>query len=220
MDDVGSGTPSTYGGEINTPTLDKVSNSGVSYNRFHSTAMCSPTRASLLTGRNHTFVGNGQITAIANDFDGFSGVIPKTSATVAEVLKYYGYNTAAFGKWHNTPDEQITNKGPFEYWPIGYGFEYFYGFLAGEALQYEPTMVRNTNYVIEDHRPKGYNVSEDIANNAIKWLEDQKAYSPDKPFFMYWAPVAGHGPHQVSKKWADKYKGKFDGGWDAYIKLR
>ena len=147
MDDVGAGTPSTYGGEINTPTLDRVSKMGVSYNRFHSTAMCSPTRASLLTGRNHTFVGNGQIAAIANDFDGFSGTIPKSSATVAEVLKNYGYNTGAWGKWHNTPEEQITSKGPFDYWPTGYGFEYFYGFLAGEASQYEPTLTRNTSAV-------------------------------------------------------------------------
>jgi arylsulfatase A-like enzyme len=219
MDDVGNGTPSTYGGEINTPTLSRIAGMGVSYNRFHSTAMCSPTRAALLTGRNHTRVGNGQIAAIANDFDGFSGVIPKTSATMAEVLKAYGYNTSAFGKWHNTPEEQITNKGPFEYWPTGYGFEYFYGFLAGEASQYEPTMVRNTNYV---ERPKTsggnkhYHLSEDIADDAIGWLRDQKAYSPDKPFFMYWAPGASHGPHQVMKEWADKYKGKFDDGWDAY----
>ena len=125
---------STYGGEINTPTLDRIANMGVSYNRFHSTAMCSPTRASLLTGRNHTFVGNGQIAAIANDFDGFSGVIPKSSATVAEVLKNYGYNTGAWGKWHNTPEEQITSKGPFDYWPTGYGFEYFYGFPGGRSI--------------------------------------------------------------------------------------
>ncbi len=215
MDDVGPGTPSTYGGEINTPTLDRVSNSGISYNRFHSTAMCSPTRAALLTGRNHTKVGNGQISAIANDFDGFSGVIPKTSATVAEVLKNYGYNTGAWGKWHNTPEEQITTKGPFEYWPTGYGFEYFYGFLAGEASQYEPTMIRNTNLVTEE-KPKGYHLTEDIAQDAIEWLREQNAYSPDKPFFMYWAPGASHGPHQIMKQWADKYKGKFDDGWDAY----
>ena len=219
IDDVGNGTPSTYGGEINTPTLSRIAGMGVSYNRFHSTAMCSPTRAALLTGRNHTRVGNGQIAAIANDFDGFSGVIPKTSATMAEVLKAYGYNTSAFGKWHNTPEDQITNKGPFDYWPTGYGFEYFYGFLAGEASQYEPTMVRNTSYV---ERPKTsggndhYHLSEDIADDAIVWLRDQKAYSPDKPFFMYWAPGASHGPHQVMKEWADKYKGKFDDGWDAY----
>ncbi len=219
IDDVGNGTPSTYGGEINTPTLSRIAGMGVSYNRFHSTAMCSPTRAALLTGRNHTRVGNGQIAAIANDFDGFSGVIPKTSATMAEVLKAYGYNTSAFGKWHNTPEDQITNKGPFEFWPTGYGFEYFYGFLAGEASQYEPTMVRNTSYV---ERPKTsggndhYHLSEDIADDAIAWLRDQKAYSPDKPFLMYWAPGASHGPHQVMKEWADKYKGKFDDGWDAY----
>jgi arylsulfatase A-like enzyme len=215
MDDVGPATPSTYGGEINTPTLDRVAKAGVSYNRFHTTAMCSPTRAALLTGRNHTNVGNGQIAAIANDFDGFSGVIPKSSATVAEVLRNYGYNTGAWGKWHNTPEEQITSKGPFDYWPTGYGFEYFYGFLAGEASQYEPTLTRNTSPVT-DHKPKGYHLSDDIATDAIKWLREQNAFAPDKPFLMYWAPGASHGPHQVMKEWADKYKGKFDSGWDAY----
>ena len=215
MDDVGPGTASTYGGEINTPTLDRVAKLGVSFNRFHSTAMCSPTRAALLTGRNHTRVGNGQIAAIANDFDGFSGTIPKSSATVAEVLKNYGYNTGAWGKWHNTPEEQITSKGPFDYWPTGYGFEYFYGFLAGEASQYEPTLTRNTSPVTE-HLPKGYHLTDDIARDAITWLREQKAYAPDKPFFMYWAPGASHGPHQVMKEWADKYKGKFDDGWDKY----
>jgi arylsulfatase A-like enzyme len=215
MDDVGPATPSTYGGEINTPTLDRVAELGVSFNRFHSTAMCSPTRAALLTGRNHTRVGNGQIAAIANDFDGFCGTIPKSSATVAEVLKNYGYNTGAWGKWHNTPEEQITSKGPFDYWPTGYGFEYFYGFLAGEASQYEPTLTRNTSPVTE-HLPKGYHLTDDIAQDAINWLREQKAYAPDKPFFMYWAPGASHGPHQVMKEWADKYKGKFDDGWDKY----
>ena len=215
MDDLGPGTPSTYGGEINTPTLDRVAKMGISFNRFHSTAMCSPTRAALLTGRNHTRVGNGQIAAIANDFDGFSGIIPKSSATVAEVLKNYGYNTGAWGKWHNTPEEQITSKGPFDYWPTGYGFEYFYGFLAGEASQYEPTLTRNTNPVT-DHLPKGYHLTDDIATDAIKWLREQKAYAPDKPFLMYWAPGASHGPHHVMKEWADKYKGKFDDGWDKY----
>ncbi len=219
MDDVGAATPSTYGGEINTPTLSRVAGHGISYNRFHTTAMCSPTRASLLTGRNHTRVGNGQIAAIANDFDGFSGTIPKSSATMAEVLKAYGYNTGAWGKWHNTPEELITSKGPFDYWPTGYGFEYFYGFLAGEASQYEPTLVRNTSYVEHPHTSGGndhYHLSEDIADDAIHWLREQKAYAPDKPWFMYWAPGASHGPHQVMQNWADKYKGKFDDGWDAY----
>ncbi|MBK7973720.1 MAG: arylsulfatase [Deltaproteobacteria bacterium] len=215
MDDVGPGTPSTYGGEIHTPTLDRVANMGISFNRFHSTAMCSPTRAALLTGRNHTRVGNGQISAIANDFDGFSGTIPKSSATVAEVLKDYGYNTGAWGKWHNTPEEQITSKGPFDHWPTGYGFEYFYGFLAGEASQYEPTLTRNTTAVTERHH-EGYHFTEDIAEDAIRWLREQKALAPEKPFFLYWAPGASHGPHQVMKEWADKYKGKFDDGWDQY----
>ena len=215
IDDVGPATPSTYGGEINTPTLERVANMGTSYNRFHSTAMCSPTRAALLTGRNHTRVGNGQIAALANDFDGFSGKIPKSSATVAEVLKNYGYNTGAWGKWHNTPEEDVTNKGPFDYWPTGHGFEYFYGFLAGEASQYEPQMVRNTSLVTEEHK-HGYHLSEDIADDAITWLREQNAYAPDKPFFMYWAPGASHGPHQITKEWADKYKGKFNDGWDKY----
>lgn len=215
IDDVGPATPSTYGGEINTPTLERVANMGTSYNRFHSTAMCSPTRAALLTGRNHTRVGNGQIAALANDFDGFSGKIPKSSATVAEVLKNYGYNTGAWGKWHNTPEEDVTNKGPFDYWPTGHGFQYFYGFLAGEASQYEPQMVRNTSLVTEEHK-HGYHLSEDIADDAITWLREQNAYAPDKPFFMYWAPGASHGPHQITKEWADKYKGKFNDGWDKY----
>jgi arylsulfatase A-like enzyme len=217
MDDVGPGQASTYGGEINTPTLTRISQLGISYNAFHSTAMCSPTRAALLTGRNHTRVANGQIAELANDFDGFAGRIPKSAATVAEVLKDYGYNTGAWGKWHNTPAELTTSKGPFDAWPTGYGFEYFYGFLAGEASQYEPRLVRNTT-VLDPHEYEhpGYHLSEDIANDAIKWLREQQAFTPDKPFFMYWAPGAAHGPHQVPKEWADKYKGKFDDGWDKY----
>ena len=221
IDDAGPATPDTYGGEIHTPNLSRVADMGISYNRFHSTAMCSPTRASILTGRNHTVVGNGQIAEFANDWDGFSGTIPKTSATIAEVLKAYGYQTSAFGKWHNTPAEQTTSKGPFDYWPTGYGFEYFYGFLAGEASQYEPHMVRNTTVVEHPVTTQGhdyYHVTEDITEDAIKWLREQEAFAPDKPFFMYWAPGAVHGPHHVAKEWADKYKGKFDSGWDEYRK--
>lgn len=219
IDDVGPGTPDTYGGEVHTPNLSRVAGAGISYNRFHSTAMCSPTRAALLTGRNHTRVGNGQIAELANDWDGFSGTIPKSSATVAEVLKAYGYNTAAWGKWHNTPAAHTTSKGPFDYWPTGYGFEYFYGFLAGEASQYEPHMVRNTTVVrhpevLDDGSP--YHLTGDIADDAIVWLREQQAFAPESPFFMYWAPGAAHGPHHVPVEWADKYKGKFDDGWDAY----
>ncbi len=219
IDDVGPGTASTYGGEIATPNLDRVAKAGISYNRFHSTAMCSPTRASLLTGRNHTRVGNGQICELANDWDGFSGAIPKTSATIAEILKDYGYNTGAWGKWHNTPAEETTSKGPFDRWPTGYGFEYFYGFLSGEASQYEPNLVRNTTSVDPRaiHR-EGYHVSEDLADDAIHWLREQQSFAPDKPFFMYWASGCAHGPHHVMKEWADKYKGKFDDGWDEYRK--
>lgn len=218
MDDVGPGTASTYGGEINTPTLSRVAQQGISYNRFHSTAMCSPTRASLLCGRNHNRVGAGQIAEFANDWDGYSGTQPKSSAFAAEVLKNYGYATAAWGKWHNTPAEQTTSKGPFEYWPTGYGFEYFYGFLAGEASQYEPNMVRNTT-IVHPNQPKDgkpYHLTEDIADDAIGWLREHKAFQPDKPFYLYWAPGASHGPHHIMKKWADKYAGKFDDGWDKY----
>lgn len=217
MDDVGPGLASTYGGDIHTPTLDRVAKMGISYNRFHSTAMCSPTRAALLTGRNHHRVSSGQITEFSNDFDGYAGTIPKSSATVAEVLKNYGYGTAAFGKWHNTPALQTTARGPFEYWPTGYGFEEFYGFLAGEASQYEPNLVHNTTVVHPPKTPEqGYHLSTDIADQAIHFLRQQRAFAPDKPFFMYWAPGAMHGPHHVMKEWADKYKGKFDNGWDTY----
>ena len=170
-------------------------------------------------GRNHHRVASGQITELANDWDGYMGVIPKSSATVAQVLKDYGYHTAAWGKWHNSPAEQTTAAGPFDYWPTGYGFEYFYGFLAGEASQYEPQLVRNTTYVEHPHTSGGhdyYHLSEDLADDAIKWLRQHKAFSPDKPFLMYWASGASHGPHQVPKEWSDKYKGKFDDGWDKY----
>ncbi len=218
IDDVGPGQPSTYGGEINTPTLSRIAKGGISYNRFHTTAMCSPTRAALLTGRNHHMVAAGQIAELANDWDGYTGIQPKSSAMVAEVLKDYGYHTGAWGKWHNTPAIHTTSAGPFDYWPTGYGFEYFYGFLAGEASQYEPNMVRNTAIVHPNKPQKGkpYHLSEDIAEDAITWLREHKAFTPDKPFLMYWATGAAHGPHQVPKEWADKYKGKFDDGWDKY----
>lgn len=219
IDDIGSAQTSLTGGEIATPTLDRIAKEGISYNRFHTTAMCSPTRASLLTGRNHHRVASGQITELANDWDGYSGTIPKSSATVAEVLKNYGYHTGAWGKWHNSPTTEISAAGPFDNWPTGYGFEYFYGFLAGETSQYEPTMVRNTTYVQHPETSGGhdyYHVSEDLTDDAVGWLRQHKAMSPDRPFFMYWASGASHGPHHVPKEWADKYKGKFDDGWDAY----
>jgi arylsulfatase A-like enzyme len=217
IDDAGPGLPSTFGGEVHTPTMDRVVKEGIAYNRFHTTAMCSPTRAALLTGRNHHRVGNGQIAELANDWDGYSGRMPKSSALAAEVLRDYGYATAAWGKWHNTPADETTAAGPFENWPTGLGFEYFYGFLAGEASQYEPNLVRNTTVVLPPRSPEqGYHLSEDLADDAIGWLHKHKAFQPDKPFYMYWASGAIHGPHHIMKEWADKYKGKFDDGWDAY----
>ncbi|OFJ52935.1 arylsulfatase [Mycolicibacterium grossiae] len=217
IDDAGPGLPTTFGGDVRTPTLDRMHAEGVSYNRFHTTAMCSPTRASLLTGRNHHAIGNGQIAELANDWDGYAGKIPRASATVAEVLKHYGYATSAFGKWHNTPAEETTAAGPFENWPTGLGFEYFYGFLAGEASQYEPHLVRNTTVVAPPRTAEeGYHLSEDLADDAISWLRRHRAFNADKPFFMYWASGCLHGPHHVMKKWADRYSGAFDDGWDAY----
>jgi arylsulfatase A-like enzyme len=217
IDDAGPGLPTTYGGEVRTDTLSRIHDAGIGYNRFHTTAMCSPTRASLLTGRNHHRIGNGQIAELANDWDGYAGEIPKSSALVAEVLKDYGYATAAWGKWHNTPAIETTAAGPFHNWPSEIGFEYFYGFLAGEASQYEPNLVRNTTCVLPPKSPEeGYHLSEDLADDAIGWLHRHKAFEPDKPFFMYWASGCLHGPHHVMKEWADKYAGRFDDGWDAY----
>lgn len=213
IDDVGFGTPDTFGGFAHTPTLSRLANEGISYNRFHTTAICSPTRAALLTGRNHQRVGSGTISERAVDWDGYTGIIPKTSATIAEVLHNYGYKTAAFGKWHNTPADQTTAMGPFTYWPTGYGFDHFYGFLAGETSQWEPRLVENRT-PIEPPHTENYHLTEDMADKVITWLKRQRAFSPDKPFFLYWAPGAAHGPHQVAKEWADKYKGKFDQGWD------
>ncbi len=215
MDDVGFGQASTFGGEVHTPTLSKLADQGVSYNTFHTTAICSPTRAALLTGRNHQRVGNGTIAERAVDWDGYTGVIPKSSATMAEVMRHYGYKTAAIGKWHNTPADQTTSMGPFDRWPTGHGFDYFYGFLAGETSQWEPRLVENTNQIEPPHSEK-YHLSEDLAQRGIDWLRRHQAFAPDKPFLLYWAPGAGHGPHQIFKEWADKYKGKFDNGWDAY----
>ncbi len=215
IDDVGFGVAETFGGEVRTPTLTRLAKEGIRYNAFHTTSICSPTRAALLTGRNHTRVGSGTIAERAVAFDGYTGVIPKTAATVAEVLKEYGYHTSAFGKWHNTPAIETTAMGPKDHWPNGYGFEYFYGFLGGETSQWEPRLTENYNHIEPPHDPK-YHLTQDMAGKALKWLDDQQAFSPDQPFFMYWAPGGAHGPHHIFKEWADKYKGKFDGGWDAY----
>ena len=209
--------PTPSGARCRTDTLSRIHREGIGFNRFHTTAMCSPTRASLLTGRNHHRIGNGQIAELANDWDGYAGEIPKSSALAAEVLKHYGYATAAFGKWHNTPAIETTTAGPFHNWPSEIGFEYFYGFLAGEASQYEPNLVRNTTGVLPPRTPEeGYHLSEDLADDAIAWLHRHQAFEPDKPFFMYWASGCLHAPHHIWKEWSDTYAGAFDDGWDAY----
>ncbi|MBK0327930.1 arylsulfatase [Rhodobacteraceae bacterium F11138] len=216
LDDVGFGQAGTFGGAVDTPTLDRIVADGISYTRFHTTALCSPTRASLMTGRNHHRVGNGVITEMAMDWDGYVGTIPRTAATLPKVLKEYGYNTSAFGKWHNTPAVETTTMGPFTNWPTGpvIGFDYFYGFLAGETSQWEPRLVENRNQVEPPHDDPTYHLSEDMAQKAIEWLQQHQSYSPDKPFFLYFAPGAAHGPHHVGKDWADKYAGRFDQGWE------
>ena len=215
IDDVGFSVPDTFGGEVHTPTLSKLCNSGISYNAFHTTSICSPTRAALLTGRNHHRVGNGTIAERASDFDGYTGIIPKSSATMPEVLHHYGYKSAAFGKWHNTPANQTTAMGPFDRWPTGHGFDYFYGFMAGETSQWEPRLYENQNAIEPPHDEK-YHLTEDMAEKGLAWVKRHQAFSPDKPFLMYWAPGGVHGPHHIFPEWADKYKGKFDDGWDKY----
>jgi len=215
IDDVGFGVPDTFGGEVHTPTLSRLRDAGISYNAFHTTSICSPSRAALLTGRNHHRVGNGTIAERASDFDGYTGIIPKTSATLPEVLHHYGYKSAAFGKWHNTPANQTTAMGPFDRWPTGHGFDYFYGFLAGETSQWEPRLYENLN-AIEPPHSEHYHLTEDMVDKGIAWIKRHQAFSPDKPFLMYWAPGGAHGPHHIFQDWADRYKGRFDDGWDKY----
>jgi len=213
-DDAGFSNADTFGGPVHTPTLSRLAESGISYNEFHNTAMCSPTRASLLTGRNHHRVGAGQIAELASDWDGYVGKIPKSTATFAKVLSYYGYNTAAFGKWHNTPVTDVSMAGPFDRYPTGMGFDYFYGFLSGETSQYEPNLFENVNPIEAPHDP-AYHLTEDLAEHAIRWIRTSKTLTPEKPFFVYFTPGAVHGPHQVLTEWIDKYKGRFDEGWEA-----
>lgn len=215
LDDAGFAQADTVGGPIHTPTFSRIANSGIRYNAFHTTAICSATRAALLTGRNHHRVGNGTIAEFASDWDGYTAEIPRSCATLAEVLQGHGYRTAAFGKWHNTPTRDITAMGPFGRWPTGHGFDYFYGFMGGETSQYEPRLYRNTTPVEPPHDPD-YHLSEDLAQDAIRWLRERAVHAPDDPFLLYWTPGAVHAPHHVPKAWADKYKGRFDAGWDAY----
>src|SRR6476659_863142 len=217
LDDVGFGASSAFGGPCRTPTAERLAAGGLKYNRFHTTALCSPSRAALLTGRNHHSVGMGVITELATSAPGYSSVRPNTCAPLAQTLRLNGYATAQFGKCHEVPVWQTSPMGPFDAWPSGGGgFEYFYGFIGGETNQYYPAIYEGTTPVEPDRTPEeGYHFTEDMTDKAIKWVRQQKGLMGDKPFFVYFAPGATHAPHHVPTEWSDKYKGRFDGGWDA-----
>jgi arylsulfatase A-like enzyme len=216
LDDAGFGSASAFGGPCATPNFEKLASSGLRYNRFHTTALCAPTRQALLTGRNHHTVGMGTITELATAAPGYTSIRPDTCAPLAETLKLNGYSTAQFGKCHEVPVWETSPMGPFNAWPTGGGgFEYFYGFIGGETNQYYPAIYEGTTAVEPPKTPaEGYHFTEDMTDKAINWVRQQKALMPDKPFFIYYVPGATHAPHQVPKEWSDKYKGKFDQGWD------
>lgn len=213
-DDVGFGAASAFGGPVPTPVFDALAKGGLRYNQFNTTAMCSPTRASLLTGRAPHNVGIGELTDIATGYPGYNSVIPKSAATIAEVLKLNGYNTAMFGKAHFTPTWEMSQAGPFDRWPTGLGFEYFYGFLDSDTDQVEPVLVENNRAVEPPHDDPTYFLDRDLADRTIGWLNEQHAVAPKKPFFIYYATGAAHAPNQAPREWMAKFKGKFDQGWD------
>jgi len=214
LDDVGFGASSTFGGPISTPTLDRLATSGLRYTQFHTTALCSPTRAALLTGRNHHSDHVGTIMEMATGFPGYDSLMGKDTATIAEILKQKGWNTSWFGKNHNVPDWQTSQAGPFDLWPTALGFEYFYGFIGAETNQWRPAVFDGIRPVEPYLGRPDYNFDYDMADHAIKWMRNQKAVAPDRPFFLYYAPGATHSPHHPKKEWIAKYKGKFDQGWD------
>jgi arylsulfatase A-like enzyme len=214
LDDVGFGASSTFGGPIETPTLERLAKSGLRYTEFHTTALCSPTRAALLTGRNHHSAHTGVIIEQATGFPGYDSLMGKDTATVAEILKQHGWNTGWFGKNHNVPDWQSSQAGPFDLWPTALGFEHFYGFVGAETNQWRSAVFEGTKPVEPYLANPDYNFDYDMADQAIKWIRNLKAVAPDRPFFLYYAPGATHSPHHPKKEWIAKYKGKFDQGWD------
>jgi arylsulfatase A-like enzyme len=220
IDDVGFGASSAFGGPCQTPNFERLAAGGLRYNRFHTTALCAPTRAAMLTGRNHHSVGMGGITEVATSAPGNSSLRPNSKAPLTETLRLNGYSTAQFGKCHEVPVWQTSPMGPFDMWPTGSGFEYFYGFIGGEDNQWYPALYEGTTPVEPPKTPEeGYHLTEDLADHAISWVRSQKALMPDKPFFMYFAPGATHAPHHVPKEWADRYRGQFAHGWDRQREL-
>ena len=214
LDDVGFGSPETFGGPVPMPAVERISRAGLRFNQFHTTALCSPTRAALLTGRNHHSVHMGGITEIANSFPGYDSAIPPETASVAKILKENGYSTSCFGKWHLTPSWEQGPAGPFDRWPTGMGFDRFYGILGAEASQWEPAAIDQTTPIEPHIGREDYHLTEDLADQAIKWIHQQKASAPDKPFFCYFAPPAVHAPHHAPEEWIEKFSGNFDAGWD------
>ena len=214
LDDVGFGSFGTFGGPVPTPTLDRIASIGLRYNQFHTTALCSPTRAAMLTGRNHHAVHMGGITEIANSFPGYDSAIPPEAATMAQVLRMSGYATSVFGKWHLAPSWEQSPAGPFDRWPSGLGFDKFYGIIGAESSQWEPPVYDQTTPISPHVGNPGYHLTEDLADQTIAWFERQQASRPNQPFFTYFSTPALHAPHHVAREWIDKFKGQFDSGWD------
>ena len=217
LDDTGYGQFGCYGSPINTPNLDRLAQNGLRYTNMHTTALCSPSRSCMLNGRNHHSNGMACITEGSTGYPGSNGAIPFENGFLSEMLLPHGYATFCVGKWHLTPAEQISAAGPYDRWPLGRGFDRYYGFLGGDTHQYYPDLVFDNHQVEPPKTPEeGYHLTVDLADKAIEFIADLKQVAPDKPFFLYFATGANHAPHQVPKEWADKYKGKFDDGWDAY----
>ena len=220
LDDVGFAMCSTFGGPVPTPHMDQLAKNGLKYTRFHTTALCSPTRAALLAGRNHHSCGTGVIIEMGTGYPGYTGIIPKSTALVSQVLRDNGYATAMFGKWHNTPEPDISPAGPFDRWPTGLGFDYFYGFNQGETHQYYPTIYRNTSWVPPPKSPEeGYHFTADMTDEAIAWTRNVRAADPEKPWFNYFSTAGIHAPHHAPREWREKYAGDFDHGWDKQREL-
>lgn len=216
LDDVGFAQFGTFGGAVPTPALDRLAADGLRYNRYHTTALCSPTRAAMLTGRNHHASGYGTVTEYSSGFPGYNASWPGTVGCIAEILRQHGYATAALGKWHNTPNWESGPTGPFDRWPTGQGFEYFYGFLGGATSQWEPTLYENTRPVVRMTPRHDYHLTAELADKAIQWIGTAQAMAPDRPFFVWLAPGATHAPHHAPNEFIQRFAGQFDQGWDAY----
>jgi arylsulfatase len=214
-DDQGYGVSGTFGGVVPTPALDRIAKTGLRYTQMHSTSLCSPTRAALITGRNHHSGGFGVITELSTGFPGYDSIIGSDNATIGRVLKDNGYATSWFGKNHNTPAYQYTVAGPFDQWPSGMGFDYFYGYMGGETDQWTPYLFQNNTQIFPWIGKPGYNLTTDMADEAIKYMKSLNAAAPDQPFFVYYVPGGTHSPHQPKAEWVAKFKGKFDKGWNA-----